>query len=606
MHLGRGQFSFSFVLLIGFIFAIHGPFATAQSPADLRAYVMDTETNKVYSTLLPAGTVVESPKLEETPSLMVLSPDGSRLLVFERNGRGRGFARRLEMPPLQAFGEPTALSIFDTRDMKLIVRLKDVGWNASAHPFMRWPEAEISAAWDSSGQLLTILAWGKHDKNPELVQLDVSKGSIAGRRPLDCESGEVNALLPISGDTAAVLYGRRDIKPKANVTHKLVFVNLKNLADSKEVSLAGIPRNLARSPDGEHVFVLADDGAKITEAGQAHLHVLSASTRSLLQTIDGGFFLADAEPDPDSTLTLISRMGKKGVSTVFIFDGDKKKAEIDIQGVTLKTTLAPKTRRAYVLCYNSIEVIDLDSLKLVGSIPTPHRTRGFWESGQRNRPPSNMALDPAEGTGILGYSGDDELSVLDLKELKVKGTIDLISGAKAFGKIMLVAAATGALAGAGSAAAGTPIMPMTPLPSSPKFASSVVDSSGQFVYILGGTGVHVADLSTYKKVTSVSVPFTTEYAFSQSQAQGKNPWLFVVGLDIGASGRGHYRMAVLDMTTRERVLKQEWRGHCLYSSDRKFAVNYDSENLYLLDGATLSAVKTVGNFKELRQLLLAP
>ena len=79
--------------------------------------------------------------------------------------------------------------------------------------------------------------------------------------------------------------------------------------------------------------------------------------------------------------------------------------------------------------------------------------------------------------------------------------------------------------------------------------------------------------------------------------------MFVVGLNIG---RGTYRMDVVDMATKDRVLDQKWLGHCLYTSDNKYAVNFDSESVYLLDASTLSNVKTVSGFKELRQLLLAP
>lgn len=58
-----------------------------------------------------------------------------------------------------------------------------------------------------------------------------------------------------------------------------------------------------------------------------------------------------------------------------------KKAEIEIPDVTLKFTLAPKTKRVYILCYNSVQVLNLENVKLVGSIPTPHRKRGSGKAG---------------------------------------------------------------------------------------------------------------------------------------------------------------------------------------------------------------------------------
>ena len=603
--------------LIALSFALHTAVAWAQPPAELKAYVMDTDKKIVGSVSLPAGTVLESPKLDKTPALMVLSPDGSRLLVFERATGYRRRDDRLDGVSTLTVAQPNSLSIFDTRDMKLVARLEKVGWNAVAHPLTIWPQAEINAAWDGSGKLLTILAWGKKGQKPEIVQLDVPKARVTGRLPLPCKTDEVMPMLQVSGDTAAVLYENQEKKGKT-ATHKLVLVNLTNLADSKEIS--GIARELARSPDGDHLFVLADDGLKIKEPGQAHLHVISAANRSLLQTIDGGFFLADALADQSSGLTLITRMGKTGTSTLFAFQRDQKKAEIEIPDVALKSKLASQTKRLYVLCYNSVQVIDLETLKLMASIPTPHRTTGFWESGSYNRPPSNLAFDSTESVGVLGYSGDDESSVLDLKDFKIKGTIDLIPGAKAFGKTMLVTAANLALdTGAYAAAANLPpatgagipvgtvvVVPYVPQGPSPQYWSSAVDPSGQYVYILGAGHVYVADLKTYKKLSSIPLGFSPEYAYFLSRPEGQNPLLFVVGTKVSFTVGGTPRMSVIDMKTNDNVLDQKWQGHCLYTSDRKYAVNFDSDNVYLLDGSTLSTVKTVGGFKELRQFLLAP
>jgi hypothetical protein len=65
-------------------------------------------------------------------------------------------------------------------------------------------------------------------------------------------------------------------------------------------------------------------------------------------------------------------------------------------------------------------------------------------------------------------------------------------------------------------------------------------------------------------------------------------------------------MDVVDMATKAKLPDQEWRGHCLYTHDGKYAVNFDSENLYLLDASNLSILKTVGGFKDLLQIMLAP
>jgi hypothetical protein len=605
MHLGSRLLVF--LLMAAFFFlAFQAPRVWGETAPEFKTYVMDAENKTVQSISMPSGKTTELPKFENTPDLLVLSPDGSRLLVFEYRDKERLAEARPKGLPICRFGKPHSLSIFNTGDMKLVAKLEDVGWNAVAHPYILWPQAEISAAWDPSGKILTILAWGVKDKSPEIVQVDTAKGSIAGRKTLACKPGEVNSMLQVSGETAAIVYGKRALDKKNPATHKLLLVNLSNLEDSNEISLSGIARDIVRSPEGDALFVMADDGRKLKEPGQAHLHVISVAQRSLLQSIDGGFELIDAQSDNASGLTLITRIGKISTSTLFAFQKDKKAAEIEIPDVILQSDMAPKTKRLYLLCYNSVQVVDLETLKVAGSIPTPHRERGVWESGNRDRPPSSLAFNSTESLGVLGYSGDDELSVMDLKEFKIKGTIDLVSGMKAFAARMLVAGVMGAVGGIGSAAAGAPVAVYVPNAPSTKYVSSVVDSSDQFVYIMLLARVFVADLNTYKKVAGITLGFNSSYGYVPPQPQGKIPLLFVVGSHMGFTGKYAYKMDVVNMATKEKLPDQKWLGHCLYSPDGKYAVNFDEENFYLLDGSTLSNVKTVGGFKALRQILPAP
>jgi hypothetical protein len=592
---------------ISFHLILHSPGMAGAASPEFTTYIMDSENKMIRSVSLPSGTVEEFPKLARSPSLIVLSPNGSRLLAFEYDGKGGTADTRLKGDRIYRFGKPNSLSIFDTSQRKLVAQIEDVGWNAVAQPVLVSQAAEISAAWDSSGQLLTILAWGKKDKNPEIVQVDISRAAVAGRRTLACAIGEIDPLLQISGNTAAVLYGKRSLEGKTAGGHKLLLVNLKNLADSKEVSLPGIPRELAGSSDGDHVFVLSDDGTKIDQPGQSHLHVISVQQGSLLNSIDGGFALVDSLTDSSTGLTWIARIGKTGQSTMFAFQRDKVKAEIEIPDVILQLKKAPKTNRLYVLCYDSVQVVDPETQKLVGSIRTPHRKRGVWEKGSRYRPPSSLAFDSVESIGVLEFSGDDEMSVLDLKNFQVKGTIDLISGTKAFASAMMVAAATGAIAGAGSAVAGVPVAPVfIPNPPSAKYSPCVVDSSDQFVFVARLARVYIGDLKTFKKVEGISLGFNAQYAFLSNPIQGRKPLLFVAGSRMGFTSKMSFRMDVVDMAAKTKLPDQEWRGHCLYSPDGKYAVNFDSENLYLLDASNLSVLKTVGGFKDLLQIMLAP
>lgn len=587
--------------------ALQSPGTARAASSEFRTYIMDSENRIIRMVSFPSGAVDAFPKLERSPSLMVLSPDGSRLLAFEKPGKSGSADDRHKGSRIYRFGKPHSLSIFDTSQRKLIAQFEDVGWNAVAHPVLVSQAAEISAAWDSSGKMLTLLAWGKKDKNPEIVQIDISKAAVVGRRTLACAIGEVDPLIQISPDTAAVLYGKRSRESNAVAGHKLLLINLKSLSDSREVSLPGIPRDLADSSDGDHVYVLSDDGNKIDQPGQSHLHVVSTQQGSLLRSMDGGFALVDAWTDRATGLTWIARNGQTGQSTLFAFQRDAIKAQIEIPDVILQLNWAPKSNRLYVLCYDSVQVVDLETQKLAGSIQTPHRKRGIWEKGSWNRPPSSLAFDSVENIGVLEFSGDDEMSVLDLRNFRVKGTIDLISGTKAFASAMMIAAATGAVAGAGSAIAGVPVATVF-VPNRPfaKYASCVVDPSDQCVYIARLARVYIADLKTYKEIAHISLGFNAWYAFLSNPIQDRKPLLFIAGSRTGFNSRSSFRIEVVDTAGKTKLPDQEWRGHCLYSPDGKYAVNFDSENLYLLDASNLSIMKTVGGYRDLLQILLAP
>jgi DNA-binding beta-propeller fold protein YncE len=585
---------------IGFILWFGVQLVKAQTAPELKTYVMDIDKKEVQALSMPSGNVLASAKMDKDPSLMLLSPDKTRLLVFQYSKKAHASVRRYSGVPILRFGAPTSLTIFDA-GLKLMAKLEDVGWNAVAHVLFYWPKGEINAAWDSSGKRLTILAWGSKDKSPELVQLDVEKAAIVGRRPIACQAGEVSSLVQVSNDVATIFYAKLE-KKKTAAAHTLAVIDLKNLDGTKEVSLSGTPREITGSPDGNYVYDLADDGPKITENGQAHTHILSIAGSASVQNIDGGFFHSETLSDPKSGLTFILRMGKKGTSTIFVFQGQTKKAEFEIPDVPLKARLASKTGRVYVLCYDSVQVIDIETLKLIGSIPAKHRTRGVWESGKKNRPPSDLAFNSNESIGILAFSGDDELTVLDLKELKTKEMIDLESGLSAFGKQMAVAAIMGAVGGVGGSFTGMYTV-YVPAGSAPLTAEFTIDPTDQYLFILRAARVQVVDLNTYKKVSNISLSYNSQYLFFPPP-QAKNSIFFVTGTHIGMTSKGSYRMDVVNMATREKVLEQEWRDQCQYTPDGKYAVNYDAENIYLLDGSTFSKIKTVGGYKDIRQIII--
>ena len=76
------------ITAISLLILPHSPGMTGAASPEFKTYIMDSENKIIRSVSLPSGTVEEFPKLERSPSLMVLSPNGSRLLAFEYAGKG--------------------------------------------------------------------------------------------------------------------------------------------------------------------------------------------------------------------------------------------------------------------------------------------------------------------------------------------------------------------------------------------------------------------------------------------------------------------------------------------------------------------------------------
>jgi DNA-binding beta-propeller fold protein YncE len=583
--------------------------AFAQTISARKVYVLDTDKRIIQSVGLDDESVTDSPKIDEIPNIMLLSPDGSRLVVFERGGGTTLSDSRWVGLPITRVGKMTAVDIFDTKDMRLTARIEKVGWNAAPNSMAIWPLAEINGLWDESGQLLTVLCWGKKNENPELVQLDVQKGIVTERFPLACKVSEVTPLRPVvPGTSAALVYENEEEqkKSKGKPIHKLVLVDLKDLSQTKEIPLSGYLDDFSVSPDSQYIYVFSYGSRKYKDSLDGHLHTVSARDGSLVKSLDGGFAFSEAAVYADAQLTLVGRVRKQGEkSVVLALKQGQEFGNVEIPDVPLKLRIAPRTKRLIVLCYDSLQVIDLESLKLIGSISTPHRKKGFWESGVKERPPSNLALTSDESAGILGLLGDDEFYVCDFKEFKLKNMIDLISGWQGFSFTWGQAALSGALAGLSSAVTGMPNYSQAWAHYVlPEYGSLLIDRSDQFAYILGGNTVVIIDLATNKKVTTIVYPFNVDYGYYFPQKL--NSYLFLMGTGNASWAAWGRRLGVLDMNSNQQVIEQGWLGDCVYSEDRSFAINFDGNNIYLLDGLTLKVTKTIGGFKELRQLVAAP
>lgn len=569
----------------------------AQEKDGSYAYVLDRKMKVVQKISFSSESLLDSHKMEIEPSYMMLTPNKSKLIVFDsckkEGGRtNRKNDPRYEKPNLYRCKNPNTIRILDAGNLELLAKIDNVGFNLVAHQVIQRSYGQhdlgetIDAFWDGSGNILTALAWGKKGKPAEIIQLDVEKGQINGRLPLKTETWFVGGFTKLSDDTAALYSSWRwTDKAKTAMEHTLWIVDLKDLTKSKEMTLPGRPRFLWAAPNKQTAYELADYAGMDTKTAQAHLHILSVDRRSVIKNINEGRSFADVWVDPKSGLSYITRFDDSQYSTLCVFDGEIKKAEVKIPDIALGIVAASLKKKLHIICADSVQIINSETFELVGGISTPRRNRGFWEKGEKNRLPSGLALNSDESIGVLGYSGDDEFSVLDLDALKVRGIIDLESGLKSFGKTLGKAAAAGALGYVGD------------FRSMSSTTGYLIDPSDKQVHILRGGDLYSVDLDTYRVVGKRDIGLYGLYIYVSSNDSGREH-LYVV------NPLNYYQVAILDINTMEKAVEQKWRGPIQQSSDGKYAVSHDKESVYLLDGPHFKTERTISGFKDVRQVIV--
>jgi hypothetical protein len=634
MNLGLKTINRSLMVSLFFFFLLGNTSGYAVGSVLPRVYVMDTHKNIVQSVSFSDGTIIDSSKLDEPPSRMVLSPDGSRLIVFIRPSYwGPGLLdKRRSGAALMRPKHPHKVSIFNTDDMKLAGEIDELGWNATYIERDHWPLAGINGMWDAEGRRFTLLCWGKKGTSPEIAQIDAHTGTLAGRIALDCEINEIKALTPlIEGRMAALLYenSEKQKKAKNKPTHNVVLVNLHNIQESKQIELAGFMDQMLPSQDGNYLYVLAQGNykQKSNEYIPAALHIISLGSLTLEKTIDGGLALSDAITDENRGRTIIVCVGKQGTSSGLIaVQGTEVVQELKLSNPPIWSKLSSKIDRLYLVCSNSVDVIDLASFISVGSIATPQPHVSFWDAGGgRKVIPSVLELDRTERLGFMSYDEGDNLTILDLKNLKFQNTLDITPGWIHFARAMGLAVADG-FASTMDTYTYNPKPYRYPsrvkyrLPLPVYYSTMFMDPLEKYLYLLGDSGVDIIDIAQWKKIRTLSLWFKPTYG--EFLPSGSGSILAINGMGsisagvqklqkFGLLGKGMggtaytEKIALVNTSTNELLSDQNWQGGFIYSGDGKYTLNFDSNNIYLLDATDLSPVKKIGDFKELRQMIAA-
>lgn len=246
--------------------------AVAQSG---RVYVLDQEARTVTLLDLPGGQVVKTATVEGSPSRLLRTADGARLVVLDR-GEGRdagdaGFQAKTR----------AAATILDGRTLAVRGRV-DLGWGLGATPMLA-----------AAGDRLSVVGPGYQGRTAseslprEVVTVDLAAGKLLSRIELPRKA--TAAIATPDGRTAVVLSAREPRKPAA-LPAELRFLDLTAGTITATLPLDGDPNGPVLGPDGQFLYLL-DRGRPDNNPDKnvnGRLHAVSMKTRTIAAVSEVG------------------------------------------------------------------------------------------------------------------------------------------------------------------------------------------------------------------------------------------------------------------------------------------------------------------------------
>jgi DNA-binding beta-propeller fold protein YncE len=240
-----------------------------------RALVLDEQTRTLTAVALPSGRIEQTATLQGTPSALLRTADGLRLLVLDR-GEGRDAGDKGYQAKTRA-----AVTIVDGRTLALRGRV-ELGWGLA-------PGAMLSDA----GDRLSVVGPGFQGKNAaeslprEVVTVDLTAGKVLSR--IELPRRATAAIATPDGRTAIILSAREEPRKAPALPAELRFLDLGAGTITATVPLDGDPGGPVLTPDGQFLYLL-DRGKPNDNADKnvnGRLHAVSMSTRAV-QVTDAG------------------------------------------------------------------------------------------------------------------------------------------------------------------------------------------------------------------------------------------------------------------------------------------------------------------------------
>jgi hypothetical protein len=359
-------------LLLSFLF-INSSFSL-ENISNLTVLALDKKQSTVQSISFPDGHIISERKFIKVLTPMILNPDKSRLVVLTEGSKKNA----------------VSLHVVNPQNMEIYWSFKDIGWKVIEK---LKSSRDVYGAWDSSGKILTIIFWGHKKHKPEVVQVDIFKGNIVGRIPIDCTKffilpptqvikGE-KIVLTYKGEGTTLMQLMRNKTPVD--TYRLLIINLHNILDSKDLTLNGyLSDKMAVSPD-KSFFYVNSIGLNLKEIDKSMpttgVHVISTATDNLVE--EYGPYHQIGEPYIDTVNNYVIfpciRPMSNDTPHLAVFKGKDIIKEIPLGDKPFSITKVPKTHKLFVSCYNSIYVLNSESFEILGVVKDINNGKDFWK-----------------------------------------------------------------------------------------------------------------------------------------------------------------------------------------------------------------------------------
>lgn len=647
-------------LALGFLLGVLAAPAAGQDGA--RAFVLDSEGRAVHALDMATGRTLATVALEGEPLRMIRTADGTRLVVLDR-GPGKATMRFGYHPT----GKSSA-TVIDAAAMKALGRvelgwgLSDVD-GVGAYTLV----AGVPPVLGPDGKRLHVLCPGYTSQKPaetlprELVTIDLEGATVTGRLALD----RPIAALATTADvrTAVAVVSPEEVKNAAPRLAEALIVDLQGPTLAGRVTLEGEPGAPILTADGRHaVFFSAAEVPKKGPRRAAQLHFVDLASRTLASSLklegtpgapfaspDGRFlYLLEAghpSDKPDKNINgriqvvsletrahetnLDAGKGPRGLipddareQVLVLSDGPPSKetgspegelrvlrgaevaATVKVAADPMFLRVSPDRQRLYVVGERALSHVDLPALRRVADTPLQPAGVSIMSADSGRHFVDELAITDDGRRGFALYAGSSKLTVLDLDQRKLTGSVTTGRGGKKFAKFMgamaLSVALTAASASAGKSAAiasGSPYYMYNVYNFQVRAANTsvAVRPDGKFGYALNSqTGdVTVVDADTAQVVDKIPGGGTSIRLFTGGEVLAVHDNDALRLIDTATNKKG----AEILFPGAPRVLLG-------FSDDGRHAVAVGGAVGYALDGKTAKTVARVAGIKRAAQLIV--